>query len=350
MQMPFFLQILFLFFSTPPTWALQSIEIGSKHPLKRQNDYHFSSKKLVSVHINTTNPFLIGLNIGDLKFRENGKRKRLLILNPTQQNFFKQNDFLVSSSPFLDWSVESEKLIVTGTCSQQECLQLFKTCKNLDSPDIFISALGRELLKNSLISKACLGIKDSYQLDIAILNEDSLSGNTYGVGIPTELSWVTNPKIKFGDIKGAVNANHQKTKAKGHVFFSSSLGVGEKSVFESGSEVLIRPSGVFNRQQNEWKTATSKIETSLLDLLGNNANITLKLNRTERTGDSKIFNVERFEQKISSQLGVWTKAFVFQQDSKGSAKTKIIGFSLLGSRKKSKNDSLKQAWVRVSKK
>ncbi len=97
------LQIL-LFLLSSQSWAITAIEVGSKHQLSNSKAYHFSSKDLVSTHIQSPTPFFIGLKIGLLHFKENNTTQEILILNKEQLRFFNTTNFIVENSPFLQYS------------------------------------------------------------------------------------------------------------------------------------------------------------------------------------------------------------------------------------------------------
>ena len=84
-----------LFILSSQSWAITAIEVGSKHPLSKSKAYHFSSKELISPHINSSPPFFIGLKIGVLNFKENQSNKKILILNSEQLHFFNTTNFIL---------------------------------------------------------------------------------------------------------------------------------------------------------------------------------------------------------------------------------------------------------------
>lgn len=346
--MMFYLIKIILFLISSQSWALTVMQVGSKHSLNKSHAYHFSSKKLISVHSIRKSPFIIGLKIGDLTFKENSTEKRILILNKEQLQFFNKTNFIVESSPFLKWQIRSEKLEIAGNSSENEFRSLLKTCSFLKLKTVVIQTpLTPSRHERSTSEYRCLGLIESYSIEVALLNENTLSGHSTGLGIPSELAWSINPKLQFNNIQGSIKAGGQKSSAHGHSFFTALLEENEPLVFESGSEILIKPSGVFNRQKNEWKKAVSNIEIKILNSTTSFIKTLLKINTTQRTGESQIYNIEKFEQTKTLKLNEWEKIFVFKQSGKTRNNGGLFNTGVLGHSSKSENYTNKQLWVKV---
>ncbi len=330
--------------------VVKAVSVGSKHLLRKSTSYHFSSRKLVSVHSSEQPPFIIGLEIGDLLFKENSTPKRLLILNSEQLSFFNNVNFIIESSPFLIWKVQGGRLKVSGSVSENEFKVLLSACasKKVKTIILDVDTNSEDQQFFSENEKNCLGLNEVFSIDLAILNEDSLSGRRTGLGVPSELSWAVSPGFKFSNLEGAITAGLQKGAALGHSFFNALLEEDTPLVFESGSEILIKPPGSFSRQKNEWKKAVSNIELKILEKENSHLKLQIKINKTERTAESQIYNVEKFEQIKTLKLNLWEKLFVFRQKSKSSNKSGFLGLSFLGHKGRSENRSSKQLWVRVS--
>ncbi|MGH1468124.1 MAG: hypothetical protein ACRBBP_04475 [Bdellovibrionales bacterium] len=341
-----FIQIL-LFLISSQSWALTAIEVGSKYPLNKSKSYHFSSKDLVSTHISPSSPFFIALKVGVLNFKENNTTQKILILNKEQLRFFNTTNFIIENSPFLNWDVQEGKLVVKGQGSSLESTTLLKTCSSQETKSVAILTTPPPE-KHPNRYKNCLSLQKTFKVELAFLNENNLSGSTFGLGVPSELSWVLDPKIKFENIKGSANFSNNQQHSKGHTFFTSTIEPNTPLVFESGEEVLIKPSGLFNRQKNEWKKATSNIEINVLKVQHNTLNTEFKINRAERTGESQVFSIEKLQKNQSLRLNKWVKVFTFKQDSSSRSKNKILNLSILGRKNKSLNNSNKQFWVKVS--
>ncbi len=337
--------LLYLFISK--TWALTAIQVGSKYSLNHSKSYHFSSKKLISTHINSKNPFIIGLKIGDLTFKENTKTKRVLILSKKQLTFFKNTNFIIKSSPFLQWKIKDKKLLIVGNSRPEEFVILLKHCslKKLTSVAILTNSNSNPYSNEE---RNCLFLKKNFKIELAFLNENTLSGSTFGLGIPSELLWSLRPKVQFGDIMGGTQAQSKKNQSKGHSFFTTLIESNEPLVFESGAEILIKSSGLFNNQKNEWKKATSNIRLSILESTNNFIKANFKINKTNQTANSNIFNIEKFEQSNTLKLKQWVHIFTFRQNNQDMSKNKFLNLSLLGIRSKNKSNTNKQFWVRIS--
>jgi hypothetical protein len=68
-------------------WAIPAVELGGKYYLPKSKEYHFSSKDLISHHLDGVRPFVVGLKVGTLKYKADGKEASLLILNSNQMKF-----------------------------------------------------------------------------------------------------------------------------------------------------------------------------------------------------------------------------------------------------------------------
>lgn len=329
---------------TSKTWALSTLEVGSRKAIGNKSGYHFSSKELVSVQSKMGTIYIVGKKIGELEYKKNAESFKLLILNKEQNLYFKKTNFIVENSPLLKWRVKSSKLVVEGEASKEEASALMKSCTDdrltSISLQIGMSALNKD-------ESACLGLSKAYHLELAFLNKDLLSGSTYGAGVPSELGWRFNTKILTDEAMGSVNAKNQKAWAKGQSFFEADAEVGRGLSFESGSEILIRPSGVFTRQQNEWKKALTTFKLTIEKENENSVETAFTIRKNKRSGEEGVFSVENFEQVKTLELGKWHKIFIFNDNGNLHAKSKLLGFSLLGANSKSKNTSHKEFWARV---
>jgi len=336
---------LLLFLLTSNTWALSTLEIGSRKAIGSKSGYHFSSKDLVSVQTKLGVFYIVGKKVGLFEYKKNANTYSLLILNKEQNAYFNKVNFIVENSPLLKWTVESGKLIIKGEATIEESSTLLKICSENRIKSISLQIGANPKTSNEQV---CLGLSISYHIELAFLNKDLLSGSTYGAGIPAELGWRFQTKFLLDDVAGAVNAKNQKAWAKGHSFFEVDAEVGREFSFESGSEILIRPSGVFTRQQNEWKKALTSFKLIIKEEHEQSVDTSFIIKKNKRSGEEGVFSVENFEQMKTLDLNRWHKIFVFSDKGSLHSKNKLLGLSLLGSRSKSNNTSYKEFWARVS--
>lgn len=334
-----------LFILSSQTWALSTLEVGSRKAIGNKSGYHFSSKDLVSVQSKMGTIYIVGKKIGELEYKKNQKSYKLLILNKEQNFYFNKVNFIVENSPLLFWSIKDQKLSISGKASKYELQTLMSVCKNHKMTTLSLNLNTTPQTKDE---EACLGLSRTYHIELAFLNKNSLSGQTFGAGVPSELGWRFQSKILMSEVAGSVSAKNQKAWAVGHSFFEVDAEPGRSLSFESGSEILIRPSGVFTRQQNEWKKALTTFNIKIQKENTHSTETSFIIKKNKRSGDAGVFSVENFEQIKTLRLNTWHKIFSFNDKGDLHSKNKLLGFSLLGSNSKSKNTSQKEFWVRMS--
>ncbi len=338
---------LVLLFLSSKAVALDTLEIGSRKLIGNKSGYHFSSSDLVSVKTRGGNVYIIGKNVGLLEYEKENQKYQVLVLNKEQKNYFDRTSFIVNSSPHLNWSVLNKKLTIFGHATPIEKQTLLRFCSefNLSSIQLQIGIKPKTDKEQS-----CLGLLKSYHLEFAFLNKDKLTGRTYGAGVPSELLCRFKDKLALDEVIGTISAKSNKTWDEGHSFFEGDAELNRELLFESGNEILIRPTGVFTRQQNEWKKALTTFNFKIKKENEGTVTAVFKMKKSKRSGEDGVFSVENFSQEKNIALNKWKKIFVFKDYENLNVKSKLLGFSLLNKRTKSKNKVSKEFWVRISRK
>ena len=331
-------------------FCTQSVLLGEKVSLSPHGPYHFSSKDLIKVFLNSSKPFFIGQNIGELDYIENKDKKTVFILNAEQNAFFKRFHPVVKDSLNLKWQLKNQVLILKGSNVNSNLIKYaLKACEGFNGQHINLSFAPMPAPNDSTCLNN-LGAPPEKQIQIVIINKSKVRGSKFGAGVPSQLDWLlqTNNKVSFDNVRGRALAHNNSLNLKNTAFFEGALSLNRPLVFESGSEVGLQAGGVFSRQAIDWQKATTSIEVKLKDTSLNNSEINLILNKKSRTGEAQVFQIEKINKNFLITNNQWKKAVSFSSKEKDISKNKFLGLFILGSKTHAQSRMQKEIWIKVS--
>lgn len=333
--------------------ASSSVSVGERFYLKKQKSYHFSSGDLIEPHVSAPQPFVVGLKAGHLTYEEQGQVKNLFILNPGQKFFFDQVNFLVTSSPFLDWTYTEKNLVLRGKAlGPAEFKFLVQHCVLAKNSQIKIILEKDFFLPQSQEERSCL--RESYHNDIKILSLAFISKNSQkrkraGIGGPISLDWQLDEHLTpIGQNYGGQAAlGKNSSQSKGDFILSGQISPSSPIDFEKGLEVGVQSGSLFSRKNLEWKRASTQITAELKKLKSRSAQILLSIKDQSRTGEKNVFQSNKIQKTLVLEYGVWLKFLSFQQNNRDKSKGGFLGSSVLGQKSKGQSQEQIEVWVRL---
>lgn len=331
-----------------------AVLIKSKFYLNRQSQYHFSNKDLIQLHLNSSPPFLIGNKLGELEFEENGKVKKVFILDKNQLDFFNTVKHLVHSSPHLNFKIDSKILYIHGEALPTESGFLVSLCERLKVENIKLNLKSDFNFKNSS-QKSCLEKNSAHGLKkilIAHLSKNSDYYRSLGLGSPIELGWSYNAENKIlslNNLIGSLSLGLNTGSNQEEYIFHTSIAKNSPIDFETGVEVGVKNKSTFTTQPIDWKKATTSINVNLLDGDFNSSFIDMTVTNTTPLsgGDNPTFNSNKFTKKINISHQKWVKIFEYSSNHKSRSQRRPLGLSFLGSSSKNKSQNIKEIWVLI---
>lgn len=334
------------------SYAQNTAVIGEKVFLNVNGPYHFSEKTLVKIFLKTAKPFFIGLKTGKLKYIEHQKEKILFILNKEQNTFFEKTNLIVKENKNLSWDIKNSILILKGKSIEPVFLKfLLKECGKLSGHvvNLHFTPIPKNLSKTETTCLNSLNTSPEKKLQIAIVNSSQIKDARTGLGAPAKLDWLFQSQSGFqtGSLKGQLSAHKGSLLSKSSLLFSGLISVKRPLSFESGSEVGLQLGGLLSRQSIDWQKATTSIKAQLNFTDKNSSEINLVLNKKTRTGESKVFQIEKIDKNFIFENHKWKKAFSFFSEQNENTKRSFLGLSIIGSKHKGFTKNQKEVWIKV---
>jgi hypothetical protein len=326
--------------------------VGEKVELRGKGPFHFSAKEDVKVFLKSHPSFFITSKVGLFEFYQNKEKYSLFSMNPTQFKFQTKIEPLIKHLSHSSWSMVDENLILTSTGLDFEIRDfLIKICDSISDGTVLLDFKAEsDNLHITTLCQRSLQPKSERTVKMIVIESSRIKNSNYGLGVPSSVNWQldSSGQVTLPDLMGETKFNRGRLESNGDLFFVSNISKENPVTFETGSEVGIQQSGIFNRQATEWKKATTNISLEMLENEKDQTKIKITLDKRSRTGQGLVFEIEKLNKSAFLKNNIWKKVLTFKDTNKSKGRDGIFGLGISGSSNRSRSESQKEIWLQVS--